>query len=134
MSTEAVLRQKARLYFDTPGGDVAHASALYHDDVVLEFPQSGERFEGRDRFTEWRSRYPTDINHELRRLTVRHDLVIAEVAIRYEADGPTVYGVALLDFEGDRIARERIYVMEGWDTPDWRRPWRSDEGHGGSGE
>jgi hypothetical protein len=25
----------------------------------------------------------------------------------------------------DKVARERIYVMEGWEAPEWRRPWRA---------
>jgi hypothetical protein len=31
---------------------------MYDDDAVLEFPQSGERFEGVANTREWRSRYP----------------------------------------------------------------------------
>jgi hypothetical protein len=31
---------------------------MYDDDAVLEFPQSGERFEGVANIREWRSRYP----------------------------------------------------------------------------
>ncbi len=36
--------------------DPVASHALYHDDAVLEFPQSGERFEGVDNFREWRAR------------------------------------------------------------------------------
>ena len=39
--------------------------------------------------------------------------------------GPWRYGVQLLDFRGDKVARERIYVMEGWEAPEWRAPWRA---------
>ncbi len=119
-----MLREKVRLYFDTAGGDVEHAAELYHDDAVVEFPQSGERFEGRANFTEWRSRYPAPVSYRIRRLTVRDDLVVVELSASY-AGGPTMYGVALLDFRGERIERERIYVMEGWDAAEWRSPWRS---------
>ncbi|WP_143111449.1 hypothetical protein [Arthrobacter sp. ov118] len=35
--------------------DIAHE--IYHDDAVLEFPQSGERFEGVENFREWRRQY-----------------------------------------------------------------------------
>jgi hypothetical protein len=45
MADQSVLLDKVRLYFESPGGDVAHAAELYHDDAVLEFPQSGERFD-----------------------------------------------------------------------------------------
>jgi hypothetical protein len=37
-----------------------------------------------------------------------------------------MYGVALLEFRDDKIARERIYVMEGWQAPEWRSAWRSE--------
>jgi hypothetical protein len=35
-------------------------------------------------------------------------------------------GVQLLEFRGDKVARERIYVMDAWEAPDWRKRWRSD--------
>jgi hypothetical protein len=28
-------------------------------------------------------------------------------------------------FRDGRIARETIYVGEGWDAPDWRAQWRA---------
>jgi ketosteroid isomerase-like protein len=124
MAERAVLLDKVRMYFDTPGGDVEHAAELYHDDAVLEFPQSGERFDGRATFTEWRSRYPAKVRFQLRRVTVRNDLVVVELSASYEG-GPTMLGVGLLEFRGDKIAHERVYVMDGWDAPDWRSAWRS---------
>jgi hypothetical protein len=125
MPDQTVLFDKVQLYFGTPGGDVAHAAELYHDDAVLEFPQSGERFDGRASFTEWRSRYPAAISHRLRRVTVRDDLVVVELSASYDG-GPTMYGVALMDFRDGKIARERIYVMDGWEAPEWRSAWRSE--------
>jgi len=34
-------------------------------------------------------------------------------------------GLQLLEFRGDRVARERIYVMKAWAAPEWRAPWRA---------
>ena len=34
-----------------------------------------------------------------------------------------MFTVNVLQFRGDRIARESIYVMEGFEAPDWRAPW-----------
>ena len=124
MHDESVLTEKIRLYFDTPGGDVEHASELYHEDAVLEFPQSGERFEGRRHFTEWRSRYPAEVAHRLRRVTIRQDVAVVELTASYDG-GPTMYGVGILEFRDGKIARERVYVMDGWPAPEWRAPWRS---------
>jgi hypothetical protein len=30
------------------------------------------------------------------------------------------------EYHDDKVARERIYVMEGWEAPEWRARWRSD--------
>ena len=38
---------------------------LYHDDAILEFPQSGERFEGLANFREWRDQYPAEVTARL---------------------------------------------------------------------
>ena len=92
---------------------------------MLEFPQSGERFEGVTNFTEWRRKYPAEVRFRVRRITAREDLVVAEVSISYNG-GPWHYGVQLMEFREDKVARERIYVMEGWEAPEWRAPWRSD--------
>jgi hypothetical protein len=95
---------------------------------VLEFPQSGERFEGVATFTQWRRQYPADPNqmrYRVRRVTARVDLAVVEVSVSY--DGTSwMQGVQLLEFRGEKVARERIYVTEGWEAPEWRAPWRSD--------
>jgi hypothetical protein len=55
---------------------------------------------------------------------VRQDLAVVECSVSYDG-GPWQFGLQLLDFRGDKVARERIYVMAGWDAPEWRAPWRS---------
>jgi len=125
MSEGSARLEVVRRYWEYAGADVDRADEIYHDDAVLEFPQSGERFEGVAGFTEWRRRYPADVQFRVRRVTARDDLVVAEVAVSYDG-GAEMYGVQLLEFRGDKVARERIYVMEGWEAPEWRAPWRSD--------
>jgi hypothetical protein len=125
---ESVLRQKLERFFEYAGADVDRAEELYHEDAVLEFPQSGERFEGRDTFTEWRSRYPVeraDMRYRIRRVTVREDFTVVEMSASYDRGATWVHGVQLLDWRGDKVARERIYIADAWDAPEWRAPWRS---------
>ena len=31
----------------------------------------------------------------------------------------------LIGSSGDKVARETIYINEGWEAPDWRAPWRT---------
>ena len=125
MPTQSAMLDHVRRYFEYPGADVDRAHEIYHDDAVLEFPQSGERFEGVANFTEWRRRYPAEVRYRMRRVTAREDLAVVELSISYSG-GPWQYGVQLLEFRGDKVARERIYVMEGWDAPEWRASWRSE--------
>jgi hypothetical protein len=54
----------------------------------------------------------------------RDDLWVAELSISYDG-GPWSFGVSILEFRGDKIARESIYVAEGWEPPGWRAQWRS---------
>jgi SnoaL-like domain len=119
---EATVRAMLEQHFTSGDPDLSHA--MYHDDAVLEFPQSGERFVGVENLREWRSNYPASTTVEFREIRGRDDLWIAEVSIRYD-QGPSNFGVSILEFRGDKIARESIYVAEGWEPPERRQQWRS---------
>ena len=101
--------------------EVAHE--IYHPEAVLEFPQSGERFEGVPNFLEWRRSYPaTKIDFDVRGVRGGGDVWTAEMRVRYE-DGPWMYGVKIAESRGDKVARETIYVMDGGDRPGGRARW-----------
>ena len=104
--------------------EAAMSHELYHDDAVLEFPQSGERFEGVANFRAWREQYPVPVEFRLRRLSGSGDVWVREVSVSYDG-GPWMMGVAVLEFDGVRVRRERIYVTESWEAPAWRAPWRA---------
>jgi ketosteroid isomerase-like protein len=125
MVDESVRLEQVRRYFEYAGADVDRAHEIYHDDAVLEFPQSGERFEGVANFREWRRQYPADVRFRVRRITAGGDLVVVEVSVSYDG-GPWTYGVQLLEFRDDKVVRERIYGAEAWEAPEWRAPWRAD--------
>ena len=109
-------------HFESDDPDRSHA--MYQDDAVLEFPQSGERFVGVENLREWRSSYPASTSVEIRDVRGRDDLWVAEISLRYD-DGPWNFGISILELRGDKIARESIYVAEGWEAPEWRAQWRS---------
>jgi hypothetical protein len=108
--------------YEATDKDISHE--IYHDDAVLEFPQSQERFEGKANFLAWRKRYPAALEFKIRRIRGRGDFWVAENSIRYD-DGPWNYACSILEFSGDKIIRETIYIAEGWAAPDWRAPWRA---------
>jgi len=33
--------------------------------------------------------------------------------------------VNILEFRGDKVIRERIYIMDPWPAAEWRAPWRA---------
>jgi SnoaL-like domain len=119
---EATVRAMLEQHFTS--GDPDRSHAMYHADAVLEFPQSGERFEGVENMREWRSEYPASTAVEYREVRGRDDLWLAEISIRYD-EGPWNLGVSILEFRGDKIARETIYVAEGFEAPEWRAQWRA---------
>jgi hypothetical protein len=122
---EATVRAMLEQHFTSRDPDESHA--MYHDDAVLEFPQSGERFVGVENLREWRSNYPASTTFEFREIRGRDDFWVAEVSVSYDG-GPRSFGVSILEFRGDKIARESIYVTEGWAPPEWRAQWRSAPG------
>ena len=116
------VRAMLEQHFGSDDPDVSHA--MYHDDAVLEFPQSGERFVGVGNLREWRSNYPASTKVEFREIRGGDDLWVAEISISYDGD-PWSLGVSILEFRGDKITRESIYVTESWEPPEWRAQWRS---------
>jgi hypothetical protein len=119
---EATVRAMLEQHFTSSDPDVSHE--MYEPDAVLEFPQSGERFVGIANLREWRSNYPASTTVEFREVRGRDDLWVVELSITY-GDGPRNLGVSILELRNDKIARESIYVAEGWDPPQWRAHWRS---------
>jgi hypothetical protein len=111
-------------HFDQSGSDPDLAHAMYHEDAVLEFPQSGERFEGVENLREWRSSYPANTSVEFREVRGSGDVWVAEISIAYD-DGEPNFGISILEVRDGKIARESIYVAEGWEPPEWRAQWRS---------
>jgi hypothetical protein len=124
MADEQAVRAALTTYFDVSGTDLDARHEIYHADAVLEFPQSGERFEGVANFREWRRIYPAKVEFELRRLRGRDDLWVAELIASYDG-GPPYYGLSILEFRGDKVAQETIYGGEAWEAPEWRAPWRA---------
>jgi SnoaL-like domain len=103
-------------------GDEDTAHSIYHQDAVLEFPQSGERFDGVAHFLPWRRQYPAKVEYAIDRISGQGDVWVGELRVRYDG-GPWNYAIDLLEFRGDKVAHESIYVTDGWDAPDWRSQW-----------
>lgn len=119
---EAAIRAALVEHWKYEGVDYDKSHEIYHEDAVLEFPQSGERFIGKVNFLEWRRKYPAKLDFRLRRVTAQGDLWVTENLISYDG-GPWMFTLNVLTFRGDKIAREYLYVMDGFEAAEWRGPW-----------
>jgi ketosteroid isomerase-like protein len=94
---------------------------LFHDDAVMEWPQSGERVHGADNRRAIYGSFPQLPTITPRRIAASGDLVVAELSMDY---GEVVYNsVLIFDMRDGRIARETAYWSESFDAPEWRSKW-----------
>jgi SnoaL-like protein len=122
MADESAIRDALLRHWQTAGIDEDAAAEIYHDDAVLEFPQSGERFVGLQSFLAWRKQYPAKLDFRVRRITSSGELWVCENLISYDGS-PWSFTVNILEFHGDKVRHERVYVMDGWEAAPWRAEW-----------
>ena len=94
---------------------------IYLEDAVLEYPQSGERIRGRDNIRITRSRQPSEKRFAVRRVIGRGDLWITEYILTY--DGKPSHTVSIMEFSGDKVARETQYFADPFEPSAWRAQW-----------
>lgn len=122
---EAMVHTALRHHWENAGKDEDAAHEIYHEDAVLEFPQGQERFEGKENIIGWRKQYPMALAFKVRRIRGQGDLWVAENSISYDG-GPWTFVCSILEFRGDKVARETVYINEGWEALEWRAPWRAE--------
>jgi hypothetical protein len=94
---------------------------IYHEDAVLEYPQSGERTRGRRNIQNQRSGQPNKKRFSVRRIIGRGDLWVTEFILTY--DGKPSYTVSIMEFSGDKVARETQYFADPFEAPSSRAQW-----------
>ena len=122
MQYEQVRDMLLRQWKYTGGPNEALASEIYHDDVVLEFPQSGEWFRGKANQQAWRERFPAKLDFQPREIRGSGNLWIAEGVLSYDGGNQLRY-VKIIQFRGQQVERETLYFAEPFAAPEWRRPW-----------
>jgi ketosteroid isomerase-like protein len=92
---------------------------LFHDDAVMDWPQSGERIVGAANRRAIYGAFPALPTITPRRMVSEGDLVVAEASLDY--GGPSPYkAVFIFEFRGGKIAKETAYWSEPFPAPDWR--------------
>jgi hypothetical protein len=94
---------------------------IYQEDAVLEYPQSGERTRGRHNIQCQRAGQPSKKRFTVRRIIGSGDLWITEFILTY--DGKPSYTVSIMEFSGDKVARETQYFADLFPAPASRAQW-----------
>jgi len=94
---------------------------IYLDDAVLEYPQSGERTRGRSNIQNQRASQPNKKRFSIRRIIGSGKLWVTEFILTY--DGKPSYTVSIMEFEGDKVARETQYFADPFAAPAFRAQW-----------
>ena len=99
-----------RRHFEAIGKDEVRAADIYAEDAVLEYVQSRQRIRGK-----------ADII-AVHRSAGSAAVQVVELTLWFDGGDPHPV-VAVLDLRDGQVVRERIYIAEPWDAPEYRARW-----------
>jgi hypothetical protein len=99
-------------------GDIEAEHAVYAADAILDYPQSGERFRGREAISAQRGGHPANRHFTILRITGGGNLWVSECIITY--DGVPSYSVSIMEFDQEHVVHETQYFADGFSAPEWR--------------
>jgi ketosteroid isomerase-like protein len=126
MPDQSIQEQQIRTALDqhwaaSDANDFETEHRIYLDDAVLEYPQSGERTLGRSNIQSQRVSQPSNKRFSVRRIIGSGELWVTEFILTY--DGKPSYTVSIMEFRGDKVARETQYFADPFLAPAFRAQW-----------
>jgi hypothetical protein len=102
-------------------GDFDAEHALYREDAVVDYPQSGERIRGRAAIRASRVAQPNLKRFTVRRIVGSGGLWVTEFILTY--DGRATFAVSIMEFEGGDVAHETQYFADPFEPGPSRAAW-----------
>ena len=100
-------------------GDADAEHDIYDDNVICDYPQSGERILGRSNLQALRSHHPgKPSDFTVRRILGQDKLWITEYTIVYQ--GRPVCTVSMMEFRNGKVVHETQYFADPFEAPAWR--------------
>ena len=99
-------------------GDIDTEHAIYAEDAILDYPQSGERFVGRSKIQAQRGGHPAERHFDVLRIRGGGDLWVSECVITY--DGVPTYSLSVMEFTDDLVTHETQYFADPFLAPSGR--------------
>jgi hypothetical protein len=114
-STRAAITEHWRA---SEAGETDAEHAIYAEDAVLDYPQSGERFRSRATIAAQRGGHPADRHFTVLRISGSGDLWVSECTITY--DGVPTYSISIMEFVDDAVVHETQFFADPFSAPAWR--------------
>ena len=128
MSSEDLKKALDLHWQASAAGDADAEHAIYQDDVVCEYPQSGERILGRANLQALRTHHPgKPSGFHVRRITGSGEIWVTEYTINYPGvaacTGRSAFTVSIMEFRNGKVAHETQYFADPFEAPPERRQW-----------
>jgi hypothetical protein len=95
---------------------------LFSEDVIMEWPQSGERIKGNSNRGEIYKRFPSLPSIKSKHINTADNLCVLEADLNY-SDEDIYQCVFIFELESGLIKKETAYWSKPFPAPDWRKPW-----------
>jgi SnoaL-like domain len=117
------IQEALRLHWQaSAAGDLPAEHGIYADEVVCDYPQSGERIVGRSNLQALRSHHPgKPAGFNVRRIVGTGELWVTEYTILYQ--GRPSFTVSIMEFRDGRVVHETQYFADPFAAPAWRSQW-----------
>lgn len=103
-------------------GDLEAEHDIYDDDVICDYPQSGERIVGRINLQALRGHHPDKpAGFDVRRIQGDGQLWVTEYTITYNARA--AFTISVMEFRNGKVVHETQYFSEPFEAPEWRSRW-----------
>jgi hypothetical protein len=103
-------------------GDVNAEHDIYDDDVICDYPQSGERIVGRNNLQALRSHHPgKPSGFNVKRILGKGNLWITEYTIIYQERSAST--ISIMEFRNGNVVHETQYFADSFEAPAWRGQW-----------
>jgi SnoaL-like protein len=108
---DQALRSALQRHWDaSDANDFKTEHDIYHDDAVLNYPQSGERIRGRRNIQESRTVQPNKKRFTVKRMIGSGNIWVTEFVLSY--DGKPSYTVSIMEFRDGKVANETQYFAD----------------------
>ena len=122
LAEEQIRQALDQHWLASAAGDADAEHAIYEDDAVCEYPQSGERILGRANLQALRSHHPgKPSGFKVRRIVGSGELWVTEYVIDYQ--GRAAFVVSMMEFRNGKVVHETQYFADAFEAPAWRRQW-----------